>query len=195
MNWRRLVLALGVVAFVVITAIIIFSIDWGGSDTQPRDAVRPVNISDYATTNVQVRMAVRGPINSNQEHQDLQITVGQNETIGELLDGYQGGVNRSTQTANNAVSYKAFLSALHNLGFTNRKLPPKGVQYDGACPTGNRYTFSFIGDDAHTPPSTWTTSCSAKLGTFAGQLSQVRNLFEDQLPSDQFQALTKNTSF
>lgn len=190
-----MILALGVVAFVVITSVIIFSIDWGGSDSPESNALRPVNISEYANTDVQVRMSARGEVNNNQEHQDLRITVGRNETVGELIDGYQGGVSRSAQTPNNPESYKTFLSALNNAGFTNIKLPPKGVQYDGVCPTGTRYTFEFIGGDERTPKPTWTTTCGKKIGTFNGNASLVQSLFEAQIPTEQFRTLTTGTAF
>jgi len=195
MNSKRLVLAIGVVIFVIITSILIFSIDWGGSRTPVKDIIQPVNIADFADTNVQVRMNIRGPINNNQEHEDLQITVDRDNTIGELISGYQDGVSRSQETSNNIESYKAFLSALHNSNFTKSQLPLKGIQYDGACPKGYRYTFEFLGGGADVPKSSWATSCSKKIGTFAGELPQVKSLFQAQLPKVQFKALTAKSQF
>lgn len=193
MNGKRLLLAIGVVAFVIIVSIAIFSIDWGGGGGGPIGK-KPVNIADYATTDVQVRMSVRGEINNNQEHEDMTITVGRDQTVANLLTGYEGAVKLSESTGNNPVSYKAFLSALHNESFTKEKLPPAGIQYDGACPNGKRYTFEFLngGDDA--PKSLWATTCGKKVGTFDGDLTAVKNLFEAQVPSNQLKTLTTASS-
>lgn len=195
MNGRRIILAIGAVAFVIIISIAIFSIDWGGSGSPIKDVVRPVNISDFATTDTKVTMSVRGPINSNQEHQDMRITVGRDQTIGELLSGYQGSVVRTEQTGNNSQSYKDFLSALHNAGFTKLQLPPKDLQYDGACPKGMRYTFEFTNGGPDAPKSSWATSCGKKEGTFAGDLSLVKTLFNAQIPEAQLEALTDDSEF
>lgn len=192
MNGKRLLLAIGVVAFVFIVSIGIFSIDWGGSDTPIKDGVKPVNIADYATTDVQVRMTTRGIINDNQTHEDLRITVGRDSTVAEILNGYQGSVTQSEQVTNNVESYRAFLSALHNASFTNVNLPPKGVQYDGACPKGLRFTFEFIGGK-DVPKPTWATTCGKKIGTFGGDLSLVKSLFTAQVPKAQYTNLTKTS--
>jgi len=192
MNGRRIILAFIVVAFVVIFSILIFSIDWGGGSRPP--VVRQVNISDLANTDTKVRMTARNIINNNQEHQQLEVIVGRDSTVGTLINGYQGNVVRTEQTTSNQEAYQAFLSALHNADFTSQQIPPKGVQYDGACPKGTRYTFEFIGGK-DTPKSTWATSCGKKIGNFAGDLSLTRALFRAQLPEAQFRALTNDTQF
>lgn len=195
MNVKRIILAVIVLAAVVLVSIAIFSIDWGGnnSGTYPEKPV--INIADYANTDVQVQMAVRGPINADQSHQDMSITVGRSQTVGELFTGYQNAVTRQESTPNNETSYRAFLSALHNAGFTGMQPAPRGVQYDGACAKGYRYTFTFIGNGSSVPPSSWTTSCGSRYGTFAGDFSTVKTLFNAQLPKAQLNALTNNTQF
>lgn len=195
MNGKRLILVIGVIFFIIVTSIVIFSIDWGGSDTPIDGDLRPVTISDYANTTTEVRMTIRGPVNSDQEHEDLQITVGRDSTTGELINGYQGEVTRSQFVSNNPSSYKTFLSALSNSGFTSRQLPQRGVQYDGACPKGVRYTFEFLSEDTLAPRSTWATSCSERMGTFAGGLLTVKNLFYAQIPKEQLDQLTDHTQF
>lgn len=187
-------LAIGVVAFLVIISIAIFKIDWGGSKPI-REAVSPINIADYADTDVRVRMSTRSTIINDEEHESLQITVGRDQTVGELKTGYQGNVIRTEQTSNNPTSYRAFLSALNNLSFTNSKLPPPGVQYDGACPNGRRYTFEFLDAGPAAPRSLWATSCGRKVGTFDGNLTSTKNLFNAQLPKEQYKALTTNSQF
>lgn len=193
MDWRRIVVAIGVVAFVVIVSILIFSIDWGGGGV--RDEIREVNIADYADTDARARMTIRGEINSDEEHEELQITVSQARVVGELLTGYQGSVTRSTASSSNEQAYKSFLSALHNARFTARKLPPANIQYDGACPEGKRYTFEFIDAGEDAPRSSWSTTCSKRIGTFDGDLTLTRNLFFDQIPKEQFDSLTEDSQF
>lgn len=192
MDAKRLLLAVGVVAFVVIVSVAIFKIDWGGGSTPVVDLGKKTELIDYASTGAQVRVTARGPIISNQEHQDIQITVGQTETVGLLMSGYQGTVAQTQKTPNNQASFKDFLSALQNANFTRVKLPRTDQQYDGACSDGTRYTFEFINAGADAPGSTWATSCSKKDGTFDGDLSEVKKLFSNQLPEDQFDDLTNN---
>lgn len=196
MDGRRLILAFLIIVGVIGISVAIFSVDWGGEDSALKDALKPVNIADYSSTNIQTRMTVRGPINSAQEHQDLQITVGRDGVMGELLGNYDGSVLRTEVTGGNEKAYKDFLSALHNAAFTAVKRPqPAGLQYDGACSNGKRYTFEFLGGDSSTPASAWATNCSKKEGNFAGELTVVKNLFNAQLPEDQYDALTNDTEF
>lgn len=194
MNGRRILVVIGVVLLIILATVGIFSIDWGGSDRPVKDAIKPVNIADFATSDTQVRVTARGPVNNNQEHQVMSITVGRTETVGVLFTGYQGEVSRTEQTASNEIAYKTFLSALQNSGFTSVQKAPRDIQYDGACPKGTRYTFEFIGG-SKLPPSSWATTCGKKTGTFAGELSTVLLLFERQVPSAQYQALTTGTDF
>jgi hypothetical protein len=194
MNGKRILLAIGVVILVILATILIFSVDWGGSDRSVKDGIKPVNIADFATTDTQVRISARGPVQNNQEHEAMTITVGRSEAVGVLFTGYEGQVSRTEQTASNEIAYKSFLSALHNSSFTAIQRPPRDIQYDGACPKGTRYTFEFIGGN-NLPPSTWATTCGKKTGTFAGDLSTTLLLFQRQLPSAQYKALTTGTDF
>lgn len=195
MNGRRVILAVIIMVAIVLISIAIFSIDWGGNNGDETTEVAAVNIADFATTDVEVQMAIRGPINADQTHEDMSITVGRSQTVGELLSGYQNSVVRTETTPNNETSYKAFLSALHNASFLARQTAPKGLQYDGVCAKGFRYTFTFIGNGNTVPPSSWTTSCSTKYGTFAGDFSTVKTLFNAQLPKEQLNALTDDSQF
>ncbi len=195
MNGRRLLLIIGVIIFIIIVSIAIFKVDWGGGNKPIQEAFKEVNIADYSDTATQVRMSVRGSVNSDADHEELQITVGRTETVGYLFQGYQGNITRTQQTGSNSTAYKTFLSALHNAKFTVTQKSERDLQYDGACPGGKRYTFEFINGGSDTPKSTWATSCSKKDGTFAGDITLVRNLFRDQLPKDQYEALTDDTDF
>lgn len=194
MNGRRLLLGIGVLAFVVIISIAIFSINWGGN-TPTADPTKDVNIADYASTATQVRMTVRGPVNSDQQHEELEITVGRDLAIGKLIAGYQGNTARTEQTSSNTQAYKTFLSALHNAAFTKKQTPAKGLQYDGACAKAKRYTFEFLNGGSDAPESLWATTCSKKDGNFGGNLILVKNLFNAQIPEEQFKALTENSEF
>ncbi len=189
-----MILALGVVGFIILVSFLIFSIDWGGSRGSILDPTQS-SITDYADSDVKVRMSIRGAIKSDQEHQQLVITVGNDQTVGELINGFQGNVVRIEQTPGNSDSFRSFLSALHNADFTKEKLPDPRVQYDGACANRLRYTFEFIGSDENTPKSLWATSCRRSDGSFDGKLDDIVKLFNEQLPREQYKALRTGTEF
>jgi len=194
MNGRRFLLILAIVAFIGLGAFIIFSIDFGGSGDTKKTPERSRSITDYADSTVRVRMSVRGSVESDAVHEGLVITVGRTTTRAELTSGYEGAVVRSTSTPNNETSYKTFLSALLNSGFTIRKEPRKGLDFDGACASGELIVFEFIGEE-DIPESLWATSCSSKDGTYGGSIAVTRGLFQRQIPREDFQELTKNSSF
>lgn len=196
MNGRRLLLVFSVLAFIIFISIFIFSIDWGGQTDKPlQDTAEAVNIADYYNSNIDTRMIIRGQVNNNLEHRQLTITVGRSNTTGQIIDGYENVVSITETTPSNPNSYKNFLSALNNSGFLSRKVTAPVIQYEGACPRGLRYTFEFIGGDKNTPKSLWATSCGKKIGTFAGDIYTIKNLFYAQLPKDQLIKLTANNEF
>ncbi len=195
MDVRRLIAIFVTIIVVIFGTIMIFSIDWGGSKKEKEQEKTAIVLTDYAQSNATVSLYMRGNVNSDKEHQDLRITVGRDESKAELINGYQNNVIKTESTANNPNSYRTFLSALLNSGITKTQQAPKGVDTEGACPTGDLYRFSFADFPDPSPSDTWATSCGKKVGTFAGNLASVKSLFINQIPEDQYDSLTENTDF
>lgn len=180
---RRPIVIIGIVLVLIVFGIIIFKIDWGGSGTEQNSnqEEKQKSLVDYSDTDVKVRFTNSGEINSNREHREVQITVGRDNVDAKIISGYQGNVSASQQFGNNPGAYKAFLAALEMLGFTKTKESAPGATEEGSCPNRQRYVFEIF-DSNETIHHSWSTSCTAKLGTFAGEVSQTTNLFEAQVP-------------
>ncbi len=195
MDVRRLIAIFVTIIVVIFGTILIFSIDWGGSKKEKEQEKTAIVLTDYAQSEATVSMYIRGDVNSDKEHQDLRITVGRDEAKAELINGYQNNVKKTETTPSNPNSYRTFLSALINSGITKTQPALKGIDAEGACPTGNLYRFSFADFPDPSPGDSWATSCGKKMGTFGGSLASVKSLFIDQIPEDQFDRLTENTDF
>ncbi len=184
---RRFILA-GVAILLVIIGFIWLIASRGDS---PREESAPNDVSrlvDYADTSTEVRLTIEGEINARENHRVIQIFVGKDFRSIQILEGYQGAVLRQESYLNDRNAYNAFLAALQNEGYTLSRNAPRGVDPLGACPVGQRFRYDII-DGSETKQSLWNTSCSKSAGTFAGRGSNVRRLFQAQIPN--YRDLTK----
>lgn len=180
---RRPIVIIGIVLLLILSGVIIFNIDWGGSSKpQENQEAKQNKLVDYAFTDVKVRMTTKGEINSNEDHRQIQITVDHDNVSAAIMAGYQGNTIKSDRFSNNPSSYSAFLSALETLGFTKTQTEISGANEEGSCPTGQRISFD-IYDSNETILHSWTTSCTRKLGTFAGDYTGTQKLFQAQVPN------------
>lgn len=187
---RRFILA-GVGIFILFILIIVLFARRGDRPQQQTGINRDTSIIKYADTATQVRFTQNGQINAREDHRVLQITVGQNERTVVIFDGYQGNVLKSQSFLNDPDAYKAFLAGLQNSGYTKPQIATRNVEPLGACPTGKRYNYDII-NGTDTIQSLWSTSCNMR-GTFAGNASTVRTLFQKQIPG--YNEFIKNVNF
>lgn len=177
---RRFIVA-GVIIFILFICMIWFFASRGDRPEQAVGVNRQTNMVDFANTGTTVRFTQNGQINAREDHRVLQITVGQNERTAVIFDGYQGNVLKSQTLLNDQDAYRAFLAALQNSGYTRSQIASRNVEPLGACPIGIRYNYDIV-NGTDTKQSLWSTSCSKTRGTFAGSASQVRTLFQKQIP-------------
>jgi hypothetical protein len=136
-------------------------------------------------------MTIDGPVNANQTHYELHMTVGADLSQLNLDQGYQGTVIKSDTYANNPSSYAEFLRALDIAGFskgnTNQSADndPRGV-----CATGDRNIYQIINNNGNDIENFWATTCGGQ-GTFEGQQQVVISLFIAQMPD--FNSVVSNT--
>ncbi len=165
---------LAVVALIVVVFILILK-GFGGH-AAPKNQI---NLLDYANTQTEVQLTVEGPINADPNHVGYQITVGRDTNSIQTTKGYQGSVTNFKTYPNNAASYAEFLRALQLLNFTKGNADPTKADERGFCPNGQRYVFEITAADQDVERY-WSTSCG--VGTFQGNTSLVRNLFNKQIP-------------
>jgi hypothetical protein len=169
---------LGVVVLVIV--LLVKAIFGGGSPAAPT-----VDVGTYANTGATATLLVDDPTNIDQDHRQVKITVGNNQTEIDIIQGYQGHVIDSRTYSSNPAAFGAFLQSLKLLNFSKGSTNP--TDYRGYCPTGDRYVYSFDGGDGK-HFSYWSTSCNQ--GTFGGNRPAVRALFYAQIPGPDFDQLT-----
>lgn len=170
----RYFVTLAIVTLLVVMGVVLFR---GTSNKPVNQTPAAKTLYSYADSDAKVRLTIDGRINGDDVHRQIVITVGRNQRIFQVVQGYQGHVIQTKVFANNESAYDVFLHALEYAGFTKER-NVKTTDSTGVCAQGYRYTYETIG--AEDDQSTWSTSCGG-WGTFNGQPLQVRSLFTNQI--------------
>lgn len=175
---------LGVFGVIVLLLLIVILIVRGGSNTPTTTGEtreKQVVLTDYLDKPATFILNTRGEINADEEHRSIRISVSAAERTVEIMEGYNGTVTTRQTFSNNSNAYQVFLKALDSAGFSREKessIPdPSGI-----CPLGKLYDY-ILRDGSQEVMSTWNTSCTKKNGSFGGDGSTVRKLFEAQIPN------------
>jgi hypothetical protein len=168
--------ALGIIFVVILAVVLIFR--GGGND---RDIVGPrLDVSKEAREGVSAVFTTQGEVVGEDQRKAIRIIVNQDERRLEVLTGYEEAVERSSTFANTHAAFETFLVSIDQAGFENRK--PSAVEDErGACPLGKRYIYE-LREHSQELLRLWNTSCGSKQGTFDGNSSTIRQLFEQQIP-------------
>ena len=148
-------------------------------------------LSSYASTDAVVRMTIDGPINADQNHQAVRVTVGRDDVTFEQIQGYQGNVVNEQTFSNNEPAYENFLLALAHAGYTQGNKSSALKDERGYCPLGDRYVFELTQEDQEIERY-WATGCGSPK-TYLGVLSLTIQLFENQVPG--YTDLTQHVAF
>lgn len=165
---------LGII-FVVILAIVLIS--HGGG---PKQGPRPVVVSDQNREGTSVQFTNQGRLVGEDKRRAIRIVVSQNERRLEILTGYEEAVERAQVYPNTPAAYENFLIALDKAGFDNKRVVSDDDER-GSCPLGYTYIYQ-LKDFSQELIRTWSTSCSARTGTFSGNPATIRTLFQLQIP-------------
>lgn len=173
---RFLIGALVAIGAFILIIVLIIKLVFGGGGT-PKNAL---DLNSYSNTDYEMRLTIDGPVNADSEHGRVQITVGQSDTVIDVMRGYQGNVTKTKTIDNNSDSYNAFLHALTIAGYNLGDDNPKNADETGQCAMGDRYVFSVINPDGKEVQHYWSTSCGG--GTYRGDSSRTLDLFKAQVP-------------
>lgn len=187
---RYIIFILVVIGLIWLIVLLFQSIFSRPSDSVTPDITTTPALSTFADTDAKTTMFVDGPINAEQEHYAVRITVERTQAKMEVISGYNNRVIAQQVFPNTAASYNQFLSALDRLDFTKGITDPELQDSAGACAFGNRYTYT-LQTSSETIVNLWTTSCRQVSGTFQGESSKVRKLFLEQIPRDDRRDLTR----
>lgn len=148
---------------------------------KPKATTTHKTFLSYASTDAQVKLTIDGPINGDQIHEAVRITVDNSDVTFEQIQGYQNTVTNRQTFANNQTAYENFLLALQHAGFTVGNTPANLKDERGYCPLGDRYILEF-NQDGNELERFWTTSCGGNLKTFKGNIDLTLTLFQNQVP-------------
>jgi hypothetical protein len=176
-------------AFLVMLVLILslFFLLFHGS-SKPKIPLTTRTLSSYAPTDAEAIMTIDGPINADQNHQAIRITVSRDDVMFEQIQGYQNSVVNLQNFANNQNAYVNFLLALAHAGFTKGNADPSVSDERGFCALGDRYVFELRQDNKDLERY-WATSCGNPK-TYKGVLNLTLLLFQAQVP--QYTDLTRN---
>lgn len=139
-----------------------------------------VDLTQYISEPSTVSYLVEGQLNAEEEHRAIRISISRNIRSIDVLSGYNGIILRTNSFPNTQTAYEEFIFALENAGFTNEQ---KSVYESekGVCPLGKRYIYRLdgLGEEIS---RLWSTSCGSKQGSFGGNASLIRQLFQNQIP-------------
>lgn len=143
----------------------------------PKTKITP--LVEYASKSREMQYTMQGPVTADTVHQAIRITVGRDLTTINVIKGYNDEIINTQTYSNNQAAYAEFLRALDLAGYTKGTPNPKLKDDRGYCATGQRYTMSIL-DGSDTIQRLWSTSCGA--GNFKGSNTQVKSLFQKQIP-------------
>jgi len=159
--------------------LIVIIVQSGGNDkSKVPDSKK--SLESYSLTDAVARLTTDGPINAEQNHQQIQITVGRDDVAIAIKKGYDGAVTNLQTYSNTEASYNAFLHALDRAGFTKGNTTATLKDEGGYCALGSRYIFEFI-KDGKTLERYWATSCGTPK-TYLGAIDLTLTLFRNQVP-------------
>jgi hypothetical protein len=168
--------------------ILVFVIILKSFSSAPAKPTTP--LADYSNTSTVVEMTIEGPVNDNQDHNAVQMIVGQTSSEINIIQGYQGNVISTQSYPNNSAAYGWFLRSLDLAGYSRGKNDPSLTDYRGYCSNGDVYIYQVL-NGSNTIEQYWDTSCGGQ-ATFKGDSSQVQSLFEAQFPD--YSDITSNVN-
>ena len=163
------------IGLIIILILLIFS---GGG--KPKVPTTSKTLDSYATTDAEASLLIDGPINADQDHQQIKITISSDNATFEHITGYQGSVVTQQNYASNVDSYTNFLFALEHAGFTLGNKSSAVKDERGYCPQGDRYILE-LNQDGQNLERFWATSCGNPK-SYGGNLALTLSLFQAQIP-------------
>ena len=171
---------IGLLVTIGLLILLIVIIVQGGGNNKAKVPESKKSLESYSQTDAVARLTTDGPINAEQNHQQVQITVGRDNVAIATKKGYDGTVTNLQTYSNTEASYNAFLHALDHAGFTKGNADDKLKDERGYCALGSRYIFEFI-QNGKTLERFWATTCG-KPKTYLGALDLSLTLFHNQVP-------------
>lgn len=148
----------------------------GNGDSKKTNKV--FELRDYENKDAQLVAIIDGPINGDDEHRSIKITVTPQLRTLDVIQGYQGKVINSQTYPNNKDAYYDFVNALARTNF-GKKRRTSAQSEVGVCATGRRYIYEVFDENRESVSRTWAGNCTK--GTSFAAAEPVNNLFRRQI--------------
>ncbi len=158
----------------------------GNNDPSPQETgqsetVEPVVLGEHNNSLSTVEFTVVGKTTAPETHREIRFTITQDRRTVQIISGYDGKVIDTMTLGNTSNSYQQLLYAIEEEGYSKAKKEPRTIDRNGVCSGGKQYLY-MVKVNGQTRNDLWSTSCSIKQGTFAGDRSDIVKLFEKQFP-------------
>ncbi len=176
---------------VVIGIVLLLSLVFGGKkqSSTTKNATSSLAVTDYLNKDSQVVSITDGPINGDDTHRSIRISVDRDTRTMDVIQGYQGKVIASKSYVNNQKAYDEFLHALERASFGKTRKTSFASE-DGICATGRRFVFELF-ENGKSVSRTWTANCQ-KGNTIAAP-DRITKLFRNQITD--YEELIKGQTF
>ena len=129
-----------------------------------------------------VRMTARGPITAEETFRSFKIDISPNKRVMTTYKGYVGEVIENNEYENSIPAYTQFVNALSRAELMNgTPLTGEANNTNGICATGTLYEFE-VRKGSDTVQKLWTSTCKGTVGSLDASVSQVKRLFQVQIP-------------
>ncbi|HSX45207.1 MAG TPA: hypothetical protein VLF39_03850 [Candidatus Saccharimonadales bacterium] len=180
MNSKYFGVALGIVVLACVAVAVIVSHPGGKSTKKTTAKNKVISLLDYQDKDASVSVTTLGPIVGDEKRRAINMTISADDRSMSVLDGYNQTVEKEKHYKNNQTAFTYFIRALNGTGFTLKR-PSAITDYRGVCAGGNIYIYQLYDDTGQLVSDTWSTSCDAAIGPFAGSGPAVRELMQMQL--------------
>ncbi|MFZ1250324.1 MAG: hypothetical protein WAR37_02665 [Candidatus Microsaccharimonas sp.] len=129
-----------------------------------------------------VSMTVRGPIVAQEDFRSYKIVISPSSRDFQAYTGYLNTITSQQTLPNNTTAYEEFVNALNKANFV-AGTPFEGEQNNllGICATGTVYEFNTL-LAGQSQEMLWTSTCNGSRGSLKANVTQVSQLFLNQIP-------------
>lgn len=169
---------LAVILLIIVTSVLVIG---RGNNGAPAASSRVTTLADYAANNAaSVSLTTQGRLVGQDQRSAVRITVTNSVRRVEVLSGYEGRVEKTTEQANTPEAFTNFTRAIDDLSF-GRERSVANADERGICPRGNVFIYRLT-DGINEIMRTWSTTCSRDQGPFGGvSAGSIHDLFKLQI--------------
>lgn len=161
----------------VVGIIVVLSLLFGRRNGVNKTIQSQLDLLSYVDKESRVIATTDGPINGDDAHRAVRITVDKDSRTIDVIQGYQGTVVATKSYPNNQAAYREFLNALNRASF-GKSRKSSFTSEEGICATGRRFIFE-VTEGAKTVSRTWGANCAK--GNSVAVPSKITNLFRRQI--------------